>query len=67
MTTDAFPAKAGPTGYAHAVSGTGFSREEASLCTPADRQGLPANANQGPFRHGRTYPDELQQNPMSQH
>ena len=30
MTTDAFPAKAGPTGYAHAVSGTGFSREEAS-------------------------------------
>ena len=116
VTIDAFPAKAGPTGYAHAVSRTGwtancrtgFSREEASLCTldfapwlltpsrlkpvPLGRRMLlvgPASAGKRPacassicigpprpwlpmptggaFRHGRTHPDELRQNPMSQH
>ena len=33
MTTDAFPAEAGPTGGMRAVSGTGFSWEEAGVNT----------------------------------
>jgi len=33
VTSDAFPAKAGPTKCTQSVSGTGFSREEASAGT----------------------------------